>query len=167
MPDSRKTFYFVLIVLAFAVSFMGARAVLAQADFYKGKTITVYIGTTRLRDRTNVIFDLRQSADPFRVLLASNVVRQYVRLRKQALGVRVGPEPCVPQQYAWGDEAQVDWYEADADLTGLVLALVMREAVPYLAALRYADAGVEKRAEWEQYRREVTPYERQRYLGAL
>jgi len=46
MPDSRKTFYFVLIVLAFAVSFMGARAVLAQADFYKGKTITVYIGTT-------------------------------------------------------------------------------------------------------------------------
>jgi len=24
-----------------------------------------------------------------------------------------------------------------------------------------------KRAEWEEYRREVTPYERQRYLGAL
>jgi glutamine synthetase len=24
-----------------------------------------------------------------------------------------------------------------------------------------------KRAEWEQYRCEVTPYERQRYLGAL
>jgi glutamine synthetase len=24
-----------------------------------------------------------------------------------------------------------------------------------------------KRAEWEQYRREVTPYERERYLGAL
>ena len=24
-----------------------------------------------------------------------------------------------------------------------------------------------KRQEWEQYRREVTPYERQRYLGAL
>jgi hypothetical protein len=38
-------------------------------------------------------------------------VRQYVRLRKQALGLRVGPEPCVPQQYAWGDEAQVDWYK--------------------------------------------------------
>ncbi len=46
MPDSRKTFYFVLIALAFAVSFMGERAVWAQADFYKGKTITVYIGTT-------------------------------------------------------------------------------------------------------------------------
>jgi glutamine synthetase len=24
-----------------------------------------------------------------------------------------------------------------------------------------------KRAEWEEYRREVTPYERRRYLGAL
>jgi tripartite-type tricarboxylate transporter receptor subunit TctC len=46
MPDTRKTFYFALIALAFAASFMGSRAVLAQADFYKGKTITVYIGTT-------------------------------------------------------------------------------------------------------------------------
>ena len=50
--------------------------------------------------------------------IAESTVRQYVRLRKQALGLRVGPEPCVPQQYAWGDEAQVDWYEADADLDG-------------------------------------------------
>jgi len=32
----------------------------------------VYIGATRLRDRENVIFDLREVADPFRVLLASN-----------------------------------------------------------------------------------------------
>jgi len=50
--------------------------------------------------------------------IAESTVRQYVRRRKQALGLRVGPEPCVPQQYAWGDEAQVDWYEADADLDG-------------------------------------------------
>ena len=50
--------------------------------------------------------------------IAESTVRQYVRQRKQALGLRVGPEPCVPQQYAWGDEAQVDWYEADADLDG-------------------------------------------------
>jgi transposase len=50
--------------------------------------------------------------------IAESTVRQHVRLRKQALGLRVGPEPCVPQQYAWGDEAQVDWYEADADLDG-------------------------------------------------
>src|SRR4029434_8640944 len=39
-------------------------------------------------------------------------------IKKQALGMRVGPEPCVPQQYAWGDEAQVDWYEADAGVDG-------------------------------------------------
>jgi tripartite-type tricarboxylate transporter receptor subunit TctC len=32
--------------LAFAASLIGAAAVFAQADFYKGKTITVYIGTT-------------------------------------------------------------------------------------------------------------------------
>ena len=50
--------------------------------------------------------------------IAESTVRQYVRLRKQELGLRVGPEPCVPQQYAWGEEAQVDWYEADADLDG-------------------------------------------------
>jgi tripartite-type tricarboxylate transporter receptor subunit TctC len=46
MPDTRKTFYFVLIALAFAVSSVGSGAVFAQADFYKGKTITVYVGTT-------------------------------------------------------------------------------------------------------------------------
>ncbi len=34
--------------------------------------IPVYIALTRLRDRTNVIFDLRESKDPFKVLLASN-----------------------------------------------------------------------------------------------
>jgi hypothetical protein len=44
--------------------------------------------------------------------IAESTVRQHVRLRKQALGLRVALEPCVPQQYAWGDEAQVDWYEA-------------------------------------------------------
>ena len=45
-------------------------------------------------------------------------MRQYVRERKQTLGLRVVPEAFVPQQYAWGDEAQVDWYEADVDLDG-------------------------------------------------
>jgi transposase len=50
--------------------------------------------------------------------IAESTVRQYVRLRKQALGLRVAAEPCVPQQYAWGEEAQVDWYEAAVDLDG-------------------------------------------------
>jgi transposase len=48
--------------------------------------------------------------------IAESTVRQYVRARKRTLGLRVVPEAFVPQQYAWGDEAQVDWYEADADL---------------------------------------------------
>ena len=50
--------------------------------------------------------------------IAESTVRQYVRQRKRALGLRAGPELCVPQQYAWGDEAQVDWYDAQADLDG-------------------------------------------------
>ncbi len=50
--------------------------------------------------------------------IAESTVRQYVRQRKRTLGLRVVPEAFVPQQYAWGDEAQVDWYEADVDLDG-------------------------------------------------
>ena len=48
--------------------------------------------------------------------IAESTVRQYVRERKRTLGLRLVPEAFVPQQYAWGDEAQVDWYEADVDL---------------------------------------------------
>ncbi len=48
--------------------------------------------------------------------IAESTVRRYVRQRKRTLGLRVVPEAFVPQQYAWGDEAQVDWYEADVDL---------------------------------------------------
>jgi transposase len=50
--------------------------------------------------------------------IAESTVRRYVRQRKRTLGLRVVPEAFVPQQYAWGDEAQVDWYEADVDLDG-------------------------------------------------
>lgn len=35
-------------------------------------TMPVYTGLTRLRDRQNVIVDLRHASDPFRLLLASN-----------------------------------------------------------------------------------------------
>ena len=41
--------------------------------------------------------------------IAESTVRQYVRQRKRTLGLRVVPEAFVPQQYAWGDEAQVDY----------------------------------------------------------
>ncbi len=48
---------------------------------------------------------------------AERTVRQYVEQRKQALGL-AGREIFVPQSYSWGAEAQVDWYEAYADLSG-------------------------------------------------
>jgi tripartite-type tricarboxylate transporter receptor subunit TctC len=46
MRVDRKRFCLVSSALAFAASLIGSDAVFAQADFYKGKTITVYIGTT-------------------------------------------------------------------------------------------------------------------------
>jgi transposase len=52
---------------------------------------------------------LRQEQPQFPV--AESTVRAYVRERKWALGL-VGAETCVPQCYEWGQEAQVDWYEA-------------------------------------------------------
>ena len=47
--------------------------------------------------------------------VAESTVRNHVNERKRALGL-LGREIYVPQSYAWGDEAQVDWYEAEADL---------------------------------------------------
>lgn len=49
--------------------------------------------------------------------IGERTVRQYVHDRKIALGM-VAREIFVPQSYAWGVEAQVDWYEAYADLAG-------------------------------------------------
>lgn len=49
------------------------------------------------------------------VNVAESTVRKYVRERKRALGL-LARERFVPQSYAWGQEAQVDWYEAEADL---------------------------------------------------
>jgi transposase len=47
--------------------------------------------------------------------IAESTVRQYVRQKKRELGL-LGREVCVPQCYDWGVEAQVDWYEAYAEL---------------------------------------------------
>ena len=49
--------------------------------------------------------------------VAESTVRAYVRERKWALGL-AGTETCVPQCYDWGQEAQVDWYEAYVLLDG-------------------------------------------------
>lgn len=48
---------------------------------------------------------------------AERTVRQYVEQRKHALGLS-HQETFVPQSYAWGIEAQIDWYEAYAELGG-------------------------------------------------
>jgi len=49
--------------------------------------------------------------------VAECTIRRYVRKRKMELRL-VGQEPFVPQSYRWGEEAQVDWYEAYADIAG-------------------------------------------------
>jgi len=49
--------------------------------------------------------------------IAEPTVRRYVRRRKQELGLS-GREVFVPQSYDWGQEGQVDWFEAMAKLDG-------------------------------------------------
>ena len=49
--------------------------------------------------------------------IAEPTVRRYVQRRKRELGLR-GREVFVPQSYDWGQEAQVDWFEAVAKLGG-------------------------------------------------
>ena len=49
--------------------------------------------------------------------VCERTIRQYVHDRKLAIGLIV-QEKFIPQSYDWGVEAQVDWYEAYADLNG-------------------------------------------------
>jgi hypothetical protein len=49
--------------------------------------------------------------------VAESTVRQYVRERRWESGL-LTPTVCVPQSYAPGQEGQVDWYEAWAELAG-------------------------------------------------
>ena len=50
-------------------------------------------------------------------MVAESTVRNYVHDRKRTLGLLVR-ETYVAQSYTWGGEAQVDWYEAYAELDG-------------------------------------------------
>ena len=50
-------------------------------------------------------------------LIGESSVRRYVGRRKREMGFIVN-ETFVPQTYGWGQEAQIDWYEASADLGG-------------------------------------------------
>ena len=49
--------------------------------------------------------------------IGESTVRRYVARRKSELGLK-DTEIFVPQSYAWGDEGQVDWYEAYARIGG-------------------------------------------------
>jgi hypothetical protein len=48
--------------------------------------------------------------------VAESTIRRYVRERKQELGWS-SRTTCVPQSYELGQEGQVDWYEAWAELS--------------------------------------------------
>ena len=49
--------------------------------------------------------------------IGESTVRRYVGGRKREMGF-IRQETFVPQSYAWGQEAQIDWYEAVAELDG-------------------------------------------------
>jgi len=49
--------------------------------------------------------------------VSESTVRRYVGRRKRAMGW-AARETFVPRSYAWGWEAQADWYEAEAELEG-------------------------------------------------
>src|SRR5438094_6848457 len=57
----------------------------------------------------------RIGAERSEVTVAESTVRHYVCRRKQELGM-AERETFVPQSYDWGSEAQVDWYEAFAEV---------------------------------------------------
>jgi len=63
----------------------------------------------RIHDRLHTTYPL--------LPIAASTVREYVREWKRQQGM-LAREICVPQTYTWGQEAQIDWYEADAVLGG-------------------------------------------------
>ncbi|MDQ1471554.1 MAG: hypothetical protein QOJ99_3034 [Bryobacterales bacterium] len=72
-------------------------------------------------------------------VVCERTVRQYVHRRKIALGLAM-QETFVPQSYDWGVEAQVDWYEAHADMAGerTKLQVFSMRSMASRAAFHYA-----------------------------
>ena len=65
--------------------------------------------------------------------VAESTVREYVRKKKIELGLKRG-EVFIPQSYLWGQEGQVDWYEARAEIEG-------EEQKVYVFCLRSMGSG--------------------------
>jgi transposase len=72
-------------------------------------------------------------------VIAESTVRRYVREKKRELGL-LGREVSVPQCYDWGEEAQVDWYEAYVEVAG------ERHKVQLFSMRSMASAGAFHRA---------------------
>lgn len=66
------------------------------------------------RHTAHRIFERLRAALP-EVCVAERTVREYVRERRESLGL-IPHEVMIPQAYDWGVEAQVDWYEATVEL---------------------------------------------------
>ena len=88
-------------------------------------------------------------------------------------GVQKGYELAPPtEDDVWSlteTERRAMGYEAlPQNLTEALAAMEHSELVAEILGEHVFDFFLRnKRSEWEQYRREVTPYERRRYLGAL
>ena len=75
----------------------------------------------------------RLKAEHPEVEIAESTVRRYVRMRKEEMGLAQA-EVFVPQSYRWGQEGQVDWYEAWAEIDG-------EEQKAYLFCMRSMASG--------------------------
>ena len=76
---------------------------------------------------------MRLSSEHSEHQISESQVRRYVRQRKRELGL-LGSEVFVPQSYQWGQQAQVDWYEATVKIGSEVRNL-------YLFAMRSMASG--------------------------
>ena len=71
--------------------------------------------------------------------VSESTVRRYVGRRKREIGW-AARETFVPQSYAWGSEAQADWYEADAELDNVKMTEVDFKLLRKAAEKRWPDA---------------------------
>ena len=85
-------------------------------DFIEGIFKTDQDAPRKQRHTAQRIWTRVQSEFPD-VKISESQVRRYVRQRKREQGL-AAPEVFVPQSYSFGQEAQVDWYEAVAKLGG-------------------------------------------------
>ena len=79
--------------------------------------------------------------------VAESTVRNYVRDRKRALGLLI-QETYVAQSYQWGGEAQVDWYEAYAELAGEIVNQRRRHLLERRHARRFLVMGSGRICRW-------------------